>query len=117
MTFPDSYYQQLCEQYLERRDYIVGVLRDAGFRPFVPQGAYYVMCDIGDFAFESDVRFARYLVEDLGVAVVPGGSFYSVPERGRRQVRFAFPKRMETLRALAPRLAGIPRAAAPTSRS
>jgi aminotransferase len=104
MAMPDSYYADLCRSYQERRDFIVPVLREAGFRPYTPHGAYYVMCDISDFRFPTDTAFARFLVEDLGVAVVPGSSFYSDPARGVHQVRFAFPKRMETLRAVGPRL-------------
>lgn len=107
MAFPDSYYADLCQAYLERRELMLSILRDAGFDVFVPHGAYYVMCDIAGFDFEDDVSFARFLVQDLGVAVVPGSSFYSSPGAGARQVRFAFPKRLETLRGVAPRLSGL----------
>lgn len=107
VQFPDSYYRELCNAYGQRRDFMVDVLRESGLRPFVPHGAYYVMCDISDFGFQDDVTFAQYLVRDVGVAVVPGSSFYSVPERGAQQVRFAFPKRMETLERVAPRLLGL----------
>jgi L-glutamine---4-(methylsulfanyl)-2-oxobutanoate aminotransferase len=107
VQFPDSYYRELCNAYGQRREFMVDVLRESGLRPFVPHGAYYVMCDISDFGFEDDVTFAQYLVRDVGVAVVPGSSFYSVPERGAQQVRFAFPKRMETLERVAPRLLGL----------
>jgi aminotransferase len=104
MSFPDTYYQDLQEAYRERRDLMVTVLQQAGFRPFAPHGAYYVICDISGFGSADDVGFAQDLIRDLGVAVVPGSSFYSDPSRGRQQVRFAFPKRLETLRAVAPRL-------------
>lgn len=104
MTFPDRYFEDLRAAYLERRDFLVGELQESGLKPSVPHGAYYVMCDISDFPFSNDVDFANFLVRELGVAVVPGSSFYSEPERGRRLVRFAFPKRMETLRRAAPRL-------------
>jgi aminotransferase len=112
MQFPDSYYTTLCADYVARRNFIVPALTDAGFRPFLPRGAYYVMCDISDFGFESDLALARHLVEEWGVAVVPGSSFYSRPELGAQQIRFAFPKKMETLRAVVPRLQGIARATA-----
>jgi aminotransferase len=107
MTFPDEYYIDLCEAYRERRDYMVTILDEAGLRPVTPHGAYYAMCDISDFGFASDVDFARRLVEDVGVAVVPGSSFYSDPALGVHQVRVAFPKKMETLRAVTPRLLSL----------
>ena len=107
MSFPDSYYVQLEASYRERRDFIIPVLAAGGFRPFVPRGAYYVMCDISEFGMSSDVEFARYLVQDIGIACVPGSSFYSVAARGAQQVRFAFPKRLETLERAAAKLMGL----------
>jgi aspartate/methionine/tyrosine aminotransferase len=104
MMFPDEYYRELCERYRERRDFMVAVLEDAGLHPVVPSGAYYTMCDISSFGFASDVDFARHLVERVGVAVVPGSSFYSDPASGAQQVRVAFPKKMDTLRRVAPKL-------------
>jgi aminotransferase len=108
MRFPDTYYTELARAYRERRDYIIEALRRANFRPFVPHGAYYVMCDISGFAFTDDIQFAQFLVRDVGLAVVPGSSFYSRPELGAQQVRFAFPKRMETLARAAERLDALP---------
>lgn len=108
MRFPESYYDDLARAYRERRDFIVEALRQADLRPFLPHGAYYVMCDISGFGFADDVRFAQFLVRDVGLAVVPGSSFYSEPRRGAQQVRFAFPKRMETLARAADRLASLP---------
>ena len=72
-----------------------------------PAGAYYVMTDIRDLTDEDDVAFARRLIADPGVAAVPGSSFFSRPELGRTKLRFAFPKRLETLRAAAERLATL----------
>jgi len=72
-----------------------------------PKGAYYVMADISGFGFPDDVRFARHMVEDVGVAVVPGSSFFSRPEDGAHLVRFAFCKKLETLREAAERLRGL----------
>ncbi len=63
----------------------------------MPQGAYYVMTDIGHFGFGDDVEFARYLVKDVGVAAVPGSSFYRNAELGRTKLRFCFCKKDETL--------------------
>jgi aminotransferase len=71
---------------------------------FKPAGAYYIMTDISRFGFRNDVEFARHLVETIGVAVVPGSSFYNDPADGARQVRFTFCKRDETLEAAAIRL-------------
>jgi aminotransferase len=107
MALPDTYYADLLRGYQERRDFIIPVLEAAGLRPFTPHGAYYVMCDISDFGFPDDVSFARFLVEDIGIAVVPGSSFYGDAAAGRQQVRFAFPKRMETLRRAQPMLLGL----------
>jgi aspartate/methionine/tyrosine aminotransferase len=107
MSFPDAYYEHLEASYRARRDFIVPRLHEAGLKSFLPRGAYYVMCDISEFGPPNDVEFARRLVEDLGIACVPGSSFYSVPERGAQQVRFAFPKRLETLERAAERLIGL----------
>ena len=107
MSFPPSYYQHLEQSYQARRDFIIPVLQAAGLRPFPPRGAYYVMCDISEFGYESDVLFARGLVEDVGIATVPGSSFYSVPERGAQQVRIAFPKKLETLERAAVKLSTL----------
>jgi aminotransferase len=104
VSLPDEYYEDLRRSYEERRDFIVSSLEAAGFRPFTPHGAYYAMCDISDFGFSDDVTFTRYLIEEVGVAVVPGSSFYSDPASGSHLVRFAFPKRMETLQRVVPRL-------------
>jgi L-glutamine---4-(methylsulfanyl)-2-oxobutanoate aminotransferase len=107
MTFTDQYYRDLCEAYRQRRDYIIAVLEEAGLHPVTPHGAYYTMCDISHFGFASDVDFARHLVEDVGVGVVPGSSFYSDPASGAHQVRVAFPKKMDTLRRVAPKLLNL----------
>ena len=104
MAMPDEYYQHLRDAYRERRDLMVSILEESGFHPFMPHGAYYVMCDISELGADDDVSFAHQLVRDLGVAVVPGSSFYSDPAAGRQQVRFAFPKRMATLEGVASRL-------------
>jgi aspartate/methionine/tyrosine aminotransferase len=108
LTLPDEYYSQLAAEYRERRDTIVPALREAGFRVYEPAGAYYVMTDIRDLTSSDDVAFVRDLVVDPGVAAVPGSSFFSHPELGRAKVRFAFPKKLETLKAAAARLAALP---------
>jgi aspartate/methionine/tyrosine aminotransferase len=107
LGFPDAYYASLAAAYRERRDTLLPALAEAGFRIHEPAGAYYVMTDIRDLTDEDDVTFARRLILDPGVAGVPGSSFYSHPELGRTKLRFAFPKRLETLRAATDRLARL----------
>jgi aminotransferase len=97
LALPDAYYASLAADYLRRRDLLLPSLEAAGLRPFVPDGAYYVMVDISGVTDEDDVTYARRLTADPGVASVPGSSFYSRPALGRTKVRFAFPKRDETL--------------------
>jgi aspartate/methionine/tyrosine aminotransferase len=104
LSLPPEYYRKLAEDYRARRDLLLPALERAGFRAFRPDGAYYVMTDIRDFGFRDDVEFARHLVREVGVACVPGSSFYSEPERGAHLVRFCFCKRDETLLAAAERL-------------
>ena len=104
LAMPASYYLTLAEGYRARRDRLMPALAEAGFRCFRPRGAYYVMTDIGTFGFEDDVKFTKYLVKEIGVAAVPGSSFYNDPRDGARQVRFAFCKREETLDEAARRL-------------
>jgi aspartate/methionine/tyrosine aminotransferase len=104
LAFPRSYYQELAVEYRARRDRLVPALKEAGFRCFVPKGAYYVMADISKFGFSDDFAFARHLVENIGVACVPGSSFYHDPKDGRQLVRFTFCKKDETLDAAAKRL-------------
>jgi aspartate/methionine/tyrosine aminotransferase len=109
LTFPTGYYDELAAEYRERRDTLLPALESAGFRIYEPSGAYYVMTDITRLTDEDDVTFARSLIADPGVAGVPGSSFYSRPELGRTKVRFAFPKRIDTLQAAAKRLARLGR--------
>jgi aspartate/methionine/tyrosine aminotransferase len=97
LALPGSYYQTLAKNYCARRDRLMPVLAEAGFRCFRPRGAYYVMTDISSFKFANDVEFTRHLVKEIGVAAVPGSSFYNDPRNGAQQVRFAFCKRDETL--------------------
>ncbi len=99
-----AYYEELAREYRERRDFLLGVLEETGFQTYRPKGAYYIMTDIARFGFKDDVDCAFHLVEKIGVATVPGSTFYSRPERGRTKIRFAFPKKMETLEEAARRL-------------
>ncbi len=109
MGLPDAYYATLGADYLERRDLMLGILEGAGFKTYKPSGAYYIMTDISGFGFDDDVAAARHLVTDVGVASVPGSSFYSRPELGRDKLRFSFCKRLDTLHAAGERLAKLGR--------
>ena len=107
MSLPPSYYEDLQKEYQRKRDFIVPVLREAGFKCDAPDGAYYVMTDISGFGFANDVEFTRHLIREVGVAVVPGSSFYQERAMGSQMVRFCFCKRDETLEAAAEKLAKL----------
>jgi aspartate/methionine/tyrosine aminotransferase len=107
LSLPPDYYAKLAEGYRARRDHLMPALTAAGFKCFRPRGAYYVMTDISAFGFENDVKFAQHLVQKIGVATVPGSSFYRDPRDGAKQIRFAFCKKPETLDAAAERLAKL----------
>jgi aminotransferase len=104
LAMPDGFFRELAAEYRERRDMLLPALEAVGFRLRPPAGAYYVMTEIDGLTTEDDMTFARRLITEIGVAGVPGSSFYSHPELGRHQVRFAFPKRLDTLRLAAERL-------------
>ncbi len=114
-TLGPDYYRQLADDYRARRDALVPALQDAGFRCAAPAGAYYVLADFSELSERSDDDYARWLArggsgeQGGGVAPVPGSSFFHRPEDGRKLVRFAFCKRIETLRAAAERLRVIAR--------
>lgn len=104
LGMPDSYYADLARNYETKRDLLTGILEREGFRCFAPKGAYYVMCDISAFGMGNDGAFAKYLVEEIGVAAVPGSSFFANPNDGSHLIRFCFAKKQETLEAAAERL-------------
>jgi aspartate/methionine/tyrosine aminotransferase len=104
LRLPPAYYEHLQRDYVARRDLLLPILEEAGFKIFRPDGAYYVMTDISAFGFANDVEFTRHLIQNVGVACVPGSSFYSDPMPGAQQVRFCFCKKDETLHAAAERL-------------
>ena len=97
LAMPANYYTQLTEHYSSRRDLLLRALRATGFKAFRPRGAYYIMTDISAFRSSDDNVFARRLVQEIGVATVPGSSFYHSSGGGSQQIRFAFCKREETL--------------------
>ncbi|MEP7105320.1 MAG: aminotransferase class I/II-fold pyridoxal phosphate-dependent enzyme [Chloroflexota bacterium] len=97
LQFPASFYDALLEEYRERRDAMVSGLREVGFDPVEPQGAYYVMAGIEKLGWYDDIAFAGHMIETVAVATVPGSSFFHDPALGRHHVRFSFPKKMETI--------------------
>ncbi len=104
LGLPQSYYEKLARDYQVRRDILLASLERAGFRCYTPKGAYYIMTDISSFGFSDDVTFARHLIETVGVAAVPGSSFYHRPEDGAQKLRFTFCKKKVTLDEAAARL-------------
>jgi len=103
-----EYYRELADFYAERRDFLLNALEDVGFKCVRPQGAYYIMADITPFGWDDDVAFTRFLTAEIGVAAVPGSSFFRDGVfDGRHFIRFCFCKRMETLQAAADRLAKL----------
>jgi aspartate/methionine/tyrosine aminotransferase len=112
---PQSYYDNLAVTYEKKRARLLSILENSGFTVYKPRGAYYIMTDISRFHFEEkkypaasrDVSFAKYLVENIGVACVPGSSFYNDAQDGSSQVRFTFCKKEETLAAAESRFANL----------
>ena len=97
MNQPDTFYKDLAEHYVGRRDKLLGLLNAAGFQCFKPAGAYYIMTDISQFGFPDDTSFVKHLINEIGVAAVPGSSFFSGNGKGSQIVRFCFCKKYETL--------------------
>jgi aminotransferase len=104
LNLPDAYYSRTAEEYAERRELMLKTLWDHGFEAQPPKGAYYVMAGISHLGLGDDTQTAVHLTKDIGVAVVPGSSFFSEPELGHGLVRFSFSKKLETLQEAARRL-------------
>jgi len=113
LNLPDAYYVGLRESYQARRDLLCGLLEAAGFRVFKPEGAYYVLTECAHFlerlGLPDDTAFAMYLVREVGVATVPGSSFYAHAELGRTKIRFCFPKTEDVLLEAGQRLRQLAR--------
>jgi aspartate/methionine/tyrosine aminotransferase len=105
LEFPLTYYTKLQEEYTRRRDLFLGYLDKAELRYTIPRGAYYVLVDISEFGFENDTRFCRWMAKEIGVAAVPGSSFFHEPVN--HLVRFHFAKKEETLKAAGEKLLKI----------
>lgn len=107
LGLPASYYDKLRAEYTERRDILLKTLNDVGFKCGNPNAAYYILADFSELSKADDQTFARRLSRDIKVAPVPGSSFFNDPKNGRNLVRFAFPKKLETLLEAARRLARL----------
>ncbi|MHB8632942.1 MAG: pyridoxal phosphate-dependent aminotransferase [Thermoplasmatota archaeon] len=108
LALPASYYVELRESYQRKRDFMFAALAKQGLKPFRPDSAYYILCDIGDFlgrTLPDDTAFSFWLTEKVGVTCIPGSSFFAKAEEGRSLVRFAYPKKEATLEEAARRLA------------
>ncbi|MFO1535070.1 MAG: pyridoxal phosphate-dependent aminotransferase, partial [Thermoplasmatota archaeon] len=108
LGLPASYYTELRDGYQQKRDFLLATLRKAGFRCTDPDGAYYILADwtgVGDFP--DDTAFAMWMAKEAKVVGIPGSSFFQDGERGRHLIRFAYPKKMETLAEAARRLEGL----------
>jgi len=108
LSLDAGFYERLAADYESKRDLMMDILGRHGFTAYRPGGAYYTMVDVSRFGFGSDSEFAQYLVKDIGVATVPGSSFYSDPATAPQTVRFCFSKRDETLHEADKRLARLP---------
>ena len=108
LRLPPAYYVRLREAYQARRDLLWGYIERAGFVAWKPGGAYYILTDVTRFmkatGIPDDYAFAMYLIKEVGVATVPGSSFYAHTELGRTKIRFCFPKTDDMLREAGERL-------------
>jgi len=109
LAMPRQYYADLAAAYQRRRDLLLSSLRSAGFDCSTPRGAYYIMAGFSALSPLGDVEFTRYLVKDIGIAVVPGSSFFHEAARGSGYVRFCFCKRDSTLKSAGERMQKITR--------
>lgn len=105
LQFGNEYYTELQEKYTHKRNLFLEGLDSIGLKHTVPQGAYYVLIDISEFGYESDLEFAEILARDVGVGSVPGSSFFKEPEN--RYIRLHFAKKDETLYEALNRLESI----------
>jgi aminotransferase len=107
MHFDADYFNHLALDYRARRVVLVEALTESGFEFAVPEGAYYILADFSKLSDKDDVEFAKWMTADVGVATVPGSSFYHDRALGRSLVRFAFCKKLETLQKAAQRLQSL----------
>ncbi len=108
LRMPEAYYTDLTAMYERKRATLFDALTGAGFKCRSPQGAYYIIVEIGHLGFADDFAAADFMLDPGGVAAVPGSSFYRHPDLGRRKLRFTFSKSDETLARAAERLSQLP---------
>jgi aminotransferase len=104
LALPDSYFQSIKERYVRRRELLADMLAEAGLTFFVPEGTYYILADISKFGFDSSEDFARALVTEAGVAVVPGNAFFTSHPWRERMVRLTFSKDDQTIASAGERI-------------
>ncbi len=102
LNFPDTYYEMLRSEYATRREAMLGYMDRAGLRHTTPQGAYYVLVDISEFGWDNDTNFCEWMIREIGVAAVPGSSFFHEPVN--HLIRLHFAKRIETIHEAGERL-------------
>lgn len=105
LEFDDAYYEELRKIYTEKKEFFLKGLDEIGLKYYTPEGAYYVMVDISEFGMASDTEFAEKLIKTVGVAGVPGSSFFK--EKNNSYIRFHFAKKKSTLEAALKRLKNI----------
>ena len=101
---PVSYYEALRNEYWKKRDFLISILQNTGFKTYIPQGAYYIVADISNFNFDDDVQFCEYLIKEVGVAAIPMSVFYSETNPVTNLVRFCFAKKNHVLETAEERL-------------
>jgi aspartate/methionine/tyrosine aminotransferase len=106
---PDEYYENMARDYQKKRDMLASALAEAGFKPFVPQGSYYMLADVSKTGARDDRDATVRLLEEAKVAVVPGSSFYPDPAEGKMQVRLCYAKKMPDLEEACRRLRAFTR--------
>ncbi len=108
LSFPESYYENLRADYNERRLSLLSSLEEIGLKCIKPRGAYYIWSDFSELDKKSsDTEFALRLVKKIGVAAVPGSSFFYKSGKGNNKIRFTFSKKMETINEACKRLASL----------
>lgn len=107
MKLPDAYYTEMCHEYRVKRDMLADALTKKGFRPYLPQGAYYMLAEFDADRYRDDVDAAESILRDVGVACIPGSAFYVDPQDGKNQLRFCFAKQIPDLEEACHRLAKL----------
>ena len=117
LALPESYYKQMCDDYLAKRELLVDTLRDIGFTPFVPDGSYYLLASFEEGRWPGAPAATEAILEQVGVATVPGSAFYRNPADGEDQLRFCYAKQMPDLEEACARLRRLGTEKAATSSS